>query len=404
MAVKRVILGVGGGIAAYKSAELTRLLTQQGCSVQPVMTQAATEFITPLTLASLSNRKVITHLFAERQDGEAVLSSAIEHINVALENDLLLVAPATADLVGKFANGLANDFLTTLYLAFRGPVLLAPAMNTNMWQNAAVQRNVRQLLGDGIRMVGPNAGDLACGMVGPGRMAEPEEIAAAVAAMLQGKQDLAGKTVLITAGPTEEEIDPVRVITNRSSGKMGYALAEAAAERGAKVILVSGPTRLRTPAQVERHDVRTAAEMLHAVEAQWGRCDVFIAVAAVADYTPVAPAAGKIKKSEEGLRIELKPTVDILATMGKRKEKNNEQRVVVGFAAETENLASEAQRKLEAKNCDLLVANLVDARASVFGSDANQVTIYSRTKPPINAGPAPKVEIAHRILDEVARA
>ncbi len=404
MAARRVILGVGGGIAAYKSAELTRLLTQQGLSVQPVMTQAAAEFITPLTLASLANRKVIAHLFAERQDGEAVLSSAIEHINVALENDLLVVAPATADLIGKFANGLANDFLTTLYLAFRGPVLLVPAMNTNMWQNPAVQRNVRQLASDGVRMVGPNAGDLACGMVGPGRMAEPAEIAAAVAAMLQGKRDLEGRTILITAGPTEEPIDPVRVITNRSSGKMGYAIAEAAAERGAKVILVSGPVSLATPAGVERHDVRTAAEMLQAVEAQWPRCDVFVAVAAVADYAPVNVSAGKIKKSSEALRIELAPTVDILATMGKKLEKKKDKRVVVGFAAETDNLASEAQRKMAVKNCDLLVANLVDARASVFGSDSNQVTIYSRKGEAVNAGPAPKIEIAHRILDEVARA
>lgn len=400
MAVKRVILGVGGGIAAYKSAELTRLLTQQGCTVQPVMTQAATEFITPLTLASLANRKVITHLFAERQDGEAVLSSAIEHIQVALDNDLLVVAPATADLLGKFAHGMANDFLSTLYLAFRGPVLLAPAMNTNMWQSAAVQRNVQQLLADGVRMVGPNAGELACGMVGAGRMAEPAEIAAAVAELWPQKQDWAGKTVLLTAGPTEEPIDPVRVITNRSSGKMGYALAEAALARGAKVILVSGPTHLQCSPQVERHSVRTAAEMLRAVEAHWGRCDVFISVAAVADYTPVAPATGKIKKSAEALTIQLEPTVDILATMGRRKEKQ----VVVGFAAETDNLASEAQRKLEAKNCDFLVANLVDAQASVFGADSNQVTIYSRRGAAIPAGPAPKSEIAHRILDEVARA
>jgi phosphopantothenoylcysteine decarboxylase/phosphopantothenate--cysteine ligase len=400
MAAQRVILGVGGGIAAYKSAELVRLLVQQGAMVQPVMTQAATEFITPLTLASLANRKVITHLFADPHHADAVLSSAIEHINVALENDVLVVAPATADLIGKFANGLANDFLTTLYLAFTGPVLLAPAMNTNMWESAAVQRNVERLKADGVRMTGPGSGDLACGMVGAGRMAEPAEIASAVAALAGWKRDLAGKTILLTAGPTEEPIDPVRVISNRSSGKMGFALAEAAAARGARVILVAGPTHLETPRGVERLNVRTAAEMLKAVERAWDGADVFIGVAAVADYTPAEPATGKIKKTEAALRIELKPTVDILARVGAKKGR----RFVVGFAAETENLAAEAQRKMAAKNCDILVANLVDAEASVFGADMNQVTIYRRDGSALSTERAPKSEIAHRILDEVARA
>jgi phosphopantothenoylcysteine decarboxylase/phosphopantothenate--cysteine ligase len=398
MAAKRVILGVGGGIAAYKSAELTRLLVQAGLEVQPVMTQAATEFITPLTLASLANKKVITGLFAPAQDSEATLSSAIEHINVALENDLLLVAPATAGLLGKFANGLADDFLSTLYLAFTGPVLLAPAMNTNMWASPAVQRNAKQLAADRVRFVGPGSGDLACGMVGPGRMAEPSEIAAAALSILNIKRDLTGKTVLLTAGPTEEPIDPVRVITNRSSGKMGYALAEAAADRGARVILVSGPVALSTPSGVERTNVRTASEMLNAVISRVSEADIFIGVAAVADYTPTNSASDKIKKSVGELSITLQPTTDILATVGAQKG----SRLVVGFAAETSNLAAEAQRKLAAKNCDLLVANLVDAQASVFGSDSNQVTIYTRDGRAIPHGPAPKSEIAHRILDEIA--
>jgi phosphopantothenoylcysteine decarboxylase/phosphopantothenate--cysteine ligase len=403
MTAKRVVLGVGGGIAAYKAAELTRLLVKQGFAVQPVMTEAAQQFITPLTLASLANRKVITNLFAPQQNSDAVLSSAIEHINVAIEHDLLLVAPATANILAQFAQGAAPDFLSTLYLAFTGPVLLAPAMNTNMWQNPAVQRNVERLRADGVRMIGPDAGDLACGMVGAGRMAEPEEIAAAVALLLKTKNDFAGCKLLITAGPTEEPLDPVRVLTNRSSGKMGFALAAAAAERGASVTLVAGPVSLATPPGVERVNVRTAAEMHEKVLSLWPRMDVFIGVAAVADFRPVTVASGKIKKAGANLTLELTPNPDILAAVGSSKG----SRRVVGFAAETNNPGAEAfdqeaLRKLQAKHCDLLVANAVDAHATVFGADENTVKIFRQGRPPVSAGPAKKIEIAHAILDELA--
>ena len=293
----RIILGVGGGIAAYKSAELARLLVQRGYSVQAVMTQAATQFLTPLTLASLTHHKVITKLFAERDDSTATLSSAIEHIDVALENDLLVVAPATADLLAQFAHGLAGDFLTTMHLAFTGPVLLAPAMNTNMWNHAATQANVETLKARGYHFVGPDAGDLACGMVGAGRLAESLYIADAVTALLQRSRDLVGETILITAGPTQEAIDPVRVITNRSSGRMGYAIAEKAAARGARVILVSGPVALAPPIGVEVQRVESAEQMKNAVLAQLDAASIFIGVAAVADYRPTNPAAQKLKKT-----------------------------------------------------------------------------------------------------------
>ncbi|MDX2269466.1 MAG: bifunctional phosphopantothenoylcysteine decarboxylase/phosphopantothenate--cysteine ligase CoaBC [Bryobacter sp.] len=398
MSRQRVILGVGGGIAAYKSAELVRLLVQAGFEVQPVLTEAAGHFITPLTLSTLSHRKVITGLFSSSPDPQAILASSVEHINVALENDLLLVAPATANLLGHFANGIASDFLTTLYTAFTGTVLLAPAMNTNMWRNSAIQRNVERLSLDGVRFVGPDAGDLACGMVGPGRMAEPAEILAAVQHLLSPRQDLAGRKVLLTAGPTLEPIDPVRVLTNRSSGKMGYALAQAAKERGAEVHLVSGPVSLEAPQGVALYRVETASQMAKQVESLFPQSDTFIGVAAVADYTPAIVAPEKLKKSAGHLTLELVPTQDILATVGAHKR----SQIVVGFAAETQNLDAEAQRKLVAKNCDLLVANHVDATASVFGSDLNQVRIHSRTNEPISFGPAPKTQVAHRILDEVA--
>src|SRR5579859_4804796 len=261
----RITLGVTGGVAAYKAAELVRRLQQDNFTVQVVMTRGAREFITPLTFAALSGQKVITDLFAE-SGGEANLESAIEHIAVAQRTDLLLVAPATADTLAKFARGLADDFLSTLYLASTAPVVLAPAMNVNMWQHPATQENLAMLRKRGVRIVEPGEGYLACGMTGPGRLAAQEEILKAVREIVEAQQDLAGETVLVTAGPTYEDIDPVRFLTNRSSGKMGYAVAEAAARRGAKVILISGPTALETPEGVERIDVRTAEEMLRAVK------------------------------------------------------------------------------------------------------------------------------------------
>jgi len=393
----RIILGIGGGIAAYKSAELARILVQRGYSVQPVMTRAATEFITPLTLSSLTHRKVITSLFASREDSNAVLSSAIEHIDVALENDLLIVAPATADLMAQFAHGLAGDFLTTMHLAFTGPVLLAPAMNTNMWNHAATQANLRVLRERGYHFVGPDAGDLACGMVGAGRLSDPLEIADAATAILNGRQDLAGETILITAGPTQEAIDPVRVITNRSSGKMGYAIAGKAVRRGARVILVSGPVALDVPQGVELIRVESAEQMKNAVMEQLDAASIFISVAAVADYRPASPADQKMKKTASRLSIELEPTSDILAEVGRRKG----DRIVIGFAAETQNLAAEGKRKLESKNCDMVVANLVGPNGTGFEGDENEVLLITRDKEPVAVPKAAKKEIARHILDAV---
>jgi phosphopantothenoylcysteine decarboxylase/phosphopantothenate--cysteine ligase len=393
----RIILGIGGGIAAYKSAELARILIQRGYSVQAVMTRAATEFITPLTLSSLTHRKVITSLFASCEDSTAVLSSAIEHIDVALENDLLIVAPATADLMAQFAHGLAGDFLTTMHLAFTGPVLLAPAMNTNMWNHAATQANLKVLRDRGYHFVGPDAGDLACGMVGAGRLSDPLEIADAATAILNGRQDLAGETILITAGPTQEAIDPVRVITNRSSGKMGYAIAEKAVRRGARVILVSGPVALAAPQGVELIRVESAEQMKNAVLEQLNAASIFISVAAVADYRPTSPADQKMKKTASRLSIELEPTSDILAEVGRRKG----DRIVIGFAAETQNLAAEGKRKLETKNCDMVVANLVGPNGTGFEGDENEVLLLTRDKEPQAVPKAAKKEIARHILDAV---
>ncbi|WP_031497402.1 bifunctional phosphopantothenoylcysteine decarboxylase/phosphopantothenate--cysteine ligase CoaBC [Bryobacter aggregatus] len=393
----RVILGIGGGIAAYKSAELARILIQRGYKVQPVMTAAAMQFITPLTLSTLTHAKVITHLFSERGDANAILSSAVEHIDVALENDLLLVAPATANLLAQFAHGLAGDFLTTMHLAFTGPVLLAPAMNTNMWNHAATQANLRLLRERGYHVVGPDAGDLACGMVGAGRLAEPLEIADAATALLDGQNDLAGETILITAGPTQEAIDPVRVITNRSSGKMGYALAANAAQRGAKVILVSGPVALAAPAQVEMVRVESAEQMKNAVLHRLPEASVFIGVAAVADYRPANPADQKMKKTASRLSIELEPTADILAEVGRLKG----DRIVIGFAAETQNLIAEASRKLNAKNCDMVVANLVGGNGTGFEGDENEVLLVTRDAEPQAVSRAAKSVVAAKILDRI---
>jgi phosphopantothenoylcysteine decarboxylase / phosphopantothenate---cysteine ligase len=394
---RRVVLGVGGGIAAYKSAELARLLAQREFRVQCVMTEAATQFITPLTLASLTGQKVITGLFAAPEDSSAVLSSAIEHINVALENDLLVIAPATADVIARLAHGLANDFLTTLYLAFTGPVVIAPAMNTNMWNHVAVRENLARLRERGHAIVGPGSGELACGMVGAGRMAESLEIADAVSQVLHAGGELRGENVLITAGPTQEAIDPVRVITNRSSGKMGYALAAAAARRGAKVTVVSGPVHLPAPAGVEIVPVESAAQMHEEVIEHLAEATIFMAVAAVADYRPAAPLDQKMKKTAARLALELEPTTDILAEVGRRKE----NRIVIGFAAETQNLAAEGKRKLESKNADMIVANLVGQDGTGFEGDQNEVVLITHTAPPLPIAKAPKRDIAERILDQI---
>jgi phosphopantothenoylcysteine decarboxylase/phosphopantothenate--cysteine ligase len=391
---QRVVLGVAGGIAAYKAAELCRALVQRGFAVQVVMTAAAEQFIRPLTFAALTGRKVITGLFSATSS-EDTLSSAVEHIGVAQENDLLVVAPATADLLAKFAHGLADDFLTTMYLAFTGPVVLAPAMNTNMWLHAATQANLEVLRGRHHKIVEPEDGFLACGMVGPGRLADPESIAEAVAAELNRRRDLENETVLITAGPTQEPLDPVRFLSNRSSGKMGYALAAAAAERGARVILVSGPVQLAAPRNVTVVPVRTANEMRKQVFGHLDSATIVIKAAAVADFHLANVPQQKIKKTSARLSLELDPTPDILAELGRDKR----DFLLIGFAAETENLEREARRKLETKNCDMIVANLVGGDETGFESDQNEVSLALRTGEFLKLPRASKRELADEILD-----
>ncbi len=387
----KIILGIGGGIAAYKAAELARLLAQEGHTVQAVMTGAAQEFVRPLTFAALTGRKVLTDLFA--------IESAIEHIAVAQEHELLAVAPATADLLARMAHGLADDFLTTLYLAFTGPVVIAPAMNVNMWQHPATAANLQVLRDRGHNIVEPGSGFLACGMTGPGRLAEPQAIVEAIVARLKGRRDLDGETVLITAGPTQEPLDPVRFISNRSSGKMGYALAEAAAARGARVILISGPVHLAPPRGVEVIAVRTAVEMREKVFENLGPAGIVIKSAAVADFHLSKVPDQKVKKTAARISLELDPTPDILAELGRRKG----DRLLIGFAAETQNLQQEARRKLESKNCDLVVGNFVGASDSGFESDQNEVLLVSRTGEPVSIPRAPKREIADRIFDQVMK-
>jgi phosphopantothenoylcysteine decarboxylase/phosphopantothenate--cysteine ligase len=395
----RITLGVTGGIAAYKSAELVRRLQGEGHTIQVVMTRAARGFITPLTFAALSGQRVITDLFSNEPGGEGSLESAIDHIAVAQRTDLLLVAPATADVLAKFARGIADDFLTTLHLAVTAPVVMAPAMNVNMWQHAATQENVSMLRAHGVRIVEPSEGYLACGMIGAGRLAELEAILAAVRETLKAQQDLAGETILVTAGPTCEDIDPVRYLTNRSSGKMGYAVAEVAARRGAKVVLVSGPTTLPTPDGVERVDVRSAEEMLRAVQVRFVSCTMAIFAAAVADYHAAEKSSQKIKRGKDGLTLQLEPNPDILATVAREKG----ERLVVGFAAETENVAENARKKLKEKNADLIVANDVSAEGAGFDSQTNIVTLFSRDGRDLPLAKMSKAEVGQKILDEILR-
>ena len=391
----KVVLGVGGGIAAYKAAEIARLAIQNGMAVQCVMTAGAREFVQPLTFATLTGQKVITGLFSS-DSPEATLSSAVEHIGVAQENDVLLVAPATANVLARFAHGIADDFLSTLYLAFTGPVVLAPAMNNNMWAHPATQANVAILRARSHHFVEPGEGFLACGTTGPGRLAEPAQIVEALLELQRVRQDWQGETVLITAGPTQEPLDPVRFLSNRSSGRMGYALAQAAAQRGAKVVLVSGPVALHAPAGVERIAVRTSEEMRAAVLGHLGEASVVIQCAAVADYRVGHPSTSKIKKSDAALTLQLEPTPDILAELGRIKG----HRLLVGFAAETSNLQEETQRKLASKNCDVMVGNLVGDGLG-FDADDNAVLLAFRGGELVNLPRAPKTVIAGQILDQL---
>jgi phosphopantothenoylcysteine decarboxylase / phosphopantothenate---cysteine ligase len=394
----RITMGVTGGVAAYKAAELVRLLQQDGFIVEVVMTRGAREFITPLTFAALTGQKVITDLFGNTEN-EANLESAIEHIAVAQRTDLLLVAPATADIIAKFARGIADDFLSTLYLASTAPVVVVPAMNVNMWNHPATQENIEKLRERGVNVVQPDEGYLACGMVGAGRLAGHAEILAAVRATLHTNKDLSGETVLVTAGPTCEDLDPVRYLTNRSSGKMGYAVAQAAARRGAKVILVSGPTALETPSGVRRVDARTAEQMHEAVTKEFAACSIGIFAAAVADYRPVEKRAEKIKKTDGSLTVQLEPTIDVLQEMARVKG----DKFIVGFAAETADVGQNARKKLDAKNLDLIVANDVTAEGAGFDHDTNVVSLYYRDGRDVALPKMSKAEVAQRVLDEIVR-
>jgi phosphopantothenoylcysteine decarboxylase / phosphopantothenate---cysteine ligase len=349
----KVALGVTGGVAAYKAAELVRRLQQERLDVQVVMTRAAQEFVTPLTFASLTGKKVITGMFGPGDASPANVESAIEHIAVAQRIDLLLVAPATADILGKFAHGIAEDFLSTLYLATKAPVVVAPAMNVNMWEHPATQENLAALRARGVHVVDPDEGYLACGMTGSGRLAATESIVKKVCEVLGIRTDLAGQTIVVTAGPTREDLDPVRFLTNRSSGKMGYAVAEAASRRGAHVVLVSGPTDLPAPEGVDWIPVRTTEEMRNAVREHAAEANIIIMAAAVSDYRPAATHATKMKRGSERLILELEPTTDILAELGREKG----SRILVGFAAETDRVAENARAKLARKGADIIVAN-----------------------------------------------
>jgi phosphopantothenoylcysteine decarboxylase / phosphopantothenate---cysteine ligase len=393
----KIALGVSGGIAAYKAAEVLRLLQDRGIRVQVVMTRAAQEFVKPLTFAALSGEKVITGMFSPGEEHEPNIDSAIEHIAVAQAIDALVVVPATADVIAHFAQGTATDFLTTLYLATTAPVVIAPAMNVNMWNHPATQANLEILRKRGVRVVEPGSGYLACGMVGQGRLAENDAIVVAVLETLGASQDLAGETVLITAGPTREKIDPVRYLTNRSSGRMGYALAEAALRRGARVLLVSGPTNLTAPAAAEVTPVESAEQMRDAVLNLLPRATIVIKTAAVSDYRAKAAVGQKIKRKGP-MTLELEATPDILKELAQKKQ----NQIVIGFAAETENVLENARQKLVSKNLDGIVVNDVSREGVGFDSDRNAVTIITRDEV-VEVPETSKWEVAQRVLDQVAK-
>lgn len=391
----KIALGVTGGIAAYKAAEIVRLLQDRGIHVQVVMTSAAQQFVRPLTFAALSGEKVITGMFTQGEEHEPNLDSAIEHIAVAQSIDALVVVPATADVLAHFAQGIANDFLTTLYLATTAPVVVAPAMNVNMWNHPATRSNIEILNKRGVKIVEPGEGYLACGMTGSGRLAENEAIVTAVLETLGAAQDLSSETVLITAGPTREKIDPVRYLTNRSSGRMGYALAEAALRRGARVLLVSGPTSLTAPAAAEVTRVESTEEMRDAVLTLLPQASIVIKTAAVSDYRPKITAAQKIKR-RGAMTLELEATQDILKEIALKKE----SQIVVGFAAETTNVLENARQKLVTKNLDAIVVNDVSREGVGFDSDRNAVTIITHDGV-VEVPETTKWEVAQRVLDQV---
>ena len=387
---KNIILGVCGGIAAYKSAELLRLLKKAGAEVRVMMTANAQHFVGPLTFEALSGQKVCNDLFDLQAD------AAMRHIDWAEQADAVIVAPATANMIGKVAHGIADDALSTFLLAVTAPVLLCPSMNTNMYASQAVQRNLQILSDDDYTIITPESGELACGTIGPGRLPEPTYIFDRVVRLFCPK-DLKGRTVLVTAGPTHEAIDPVRFIGNPSSGKMGYAVARAAEYRGAQVLLVSGPSCLEAPSNVEVIRIQSAAEMARVVFDRLPQAQIVVKAAAVADYRPKAPATQKIKKRDAEMALELEKTQDILKEIGHQKGK----RFVVGFAAETEALDQNAAKKLTEKNLDIIAGNLVGTPASGFQTDTNQVTLYFRDGTREQLPVMDKEAVAHIILDRV---
>ncbi|KQL44229.1 phosphopantothenoylcysteine decarboxylase [Brevibacillus choshinensis] len=398
LAGKRIVLGVSGGIAAYKAAALTSKLTQAGAIVNVVMTDNALQFVQPATFQALSHQPVHTNTFQEPDP------HVISHIDLADKADLVLVAPATANIIGKMANGIADDMLTTTLLATKAPVMVAPAMNVNMYDHPAVRANMERLAEYGYRFVEPGVGLLACGWIGKGRLAEPEEIVEAVASFFAEQQaaksrtqDLQGKRVLVTAGPTREKIDPVRYITNHASGKMGYAIAEAARDRGAKVVLVSGPTALARPTGIQFLAVESVQEMFDAVMEHLPDSDIVVKSAAVSDYRPKTVQEHKMKKGDGPLILELDKAPDILRTIGERKTKQ----FVVGFAAETQDVLQHAQSKLERKNLDMIVANNVLTEGAGMGSDTNIVTLLTRAGEQVELDKLSKRDVADKLFDAV---
>lgn len=393
---RKVLLGVTGSIAAYKSAQLVRDLVKAGAQVQVVMTPSAHDFVTPLTLATVSNRPVLTDLVNREGDG-----TWNDHVHLARWADLILIAPASANTLGKMANGLCDNLLLACYLSATCPVYVAPAMDLEMWRDASTKANLDLLKQRGVRTIGPESGELASGLSGEGRMTEPERIVEQLAADLLGSSKLRGKRILITAGPTQEAIDPVRYVGNRSTGKMGFALAEEAAARGAHVELVTGPVSIRTDRPgIVRTDVTTAAEMADACKARAMSCQAVIMSAAVADYRPADPASGKIKKKDAKLGIDLEPTEDILAWMGANKPKGQ---VLVGFALETDNELANAQDKLARKNLDLMVLNSLRHEGAGFGHDTNRVTILAQGTDPAELPLMTKADTARAILDRLEK-
>jgi phosphopantothenoylcysteine decarboxylase / phosphopantothenate---cysteine ligase len=389
---RNVVLGITGGIAAYKAADIVSSLKKLQINVEVIMTKAATEFITPLTLQSLSQNKVTVDMFARSENWE------IEHISLAKKADLLVIAPATANIIGKLAHGIADDMLSTVVLATKAPVLIAPAMNTNMYSNPIVQANISKLKAMGIRFIAPETGRLACGDVGAGKLASVEAIVAEITTMLTGTQDFAGKKLMITAGPTREAIDPVRFISNYSSGKMGYALAEAATERGAEVTLISGPVALKEPDGLHSFiSVESATEMHQAVMDCFPAQDIIIMAAAVADFKPQWKSPEKIKKVNSNLTIELEKTADILAELGKVKG----DRILVGFAAETEKITEYAREKLIHKQLDLIVANDLTQEGAGFGVETNIVKIIDHSGKVEDFPLMSKLQLGRVILDRI---